>query len=99
MKCEGLIILGPHLLVERAYNTPKADIEVLVGSFLGGTDLNYVAHKGCVHRASADECKQRDLAEKAVLSRQKEQADRDGTKLPLAVNGEWGVDHSYTSLP
>ena len=60
---------------ERAHNTSKAASEVLVGSLLGGTDLNYVLHKGCVHRASAGGQKQRELAEKAVLTIRKELAD------------------------
>ena len=57
---------------ERAYNTSKAAREVLVGSILGGTNLNYVAHKGCVCRASADGRKQQELEEKDVISRRKE---------------------------
>ena len=83
MKYGGLGIPDPWLLAERAYNTPEAASEVLVGSFLGGTDLNYVAHKGCIRRVSADGRKQRDLAEKAVLSRQKELTDRAGLNFLL----------------
>ena len=69
MKCSGLVIPEPRLLTESASNTSKASIEVLVGSLLGGTNLNYVAHKGFMHRASADGWKQWEIAEKAVLSR------------------------------
>ena len=54
VKLRGLGIPDPGLSVEREYNTSKAPSEVLVGTLLGGTDLNYVAHKGCVRRASAD---------------------------------------------
>ena len=54
MKLGGLGIHDPQLLVEHAYNTSKSFSEFLVGSLLGGTDLNYVAHKSCVLRASAD---------------------------------------------
>ena len=45
VKCGGLGIPDPHMLAERAYTTPKSSSEVLVGSLLGGTNLNYVAHK------------------------------------------------------
>ena len=50
MKRGGLGIPEPHLLVERAYNTSKSSSEVLVGSLLGGTNLNYVVHKGPVRQ-------------------------------------------------
>ena len=45
MKHSVLDISDPWMLAERAYNTSKAASEVLIGSLLGGTDLNYVAHK------------------------------------------------------
>ena len=50
-KYGGLGIPDPRLLAKRAYNTSKAASEVLVYSLLGGTGLNYIAHKGCVRRA------------------------------------------------
>ena len=40
VKRGGLGIPDPWFLVEPAYNTPKADREVLVGSLLGGTALS-----------------------------------------------------------
>ena len=54
VKHGGLGIPKPSLSVERAYNTSKAASKVLVGSLLGGTDLNYVVHKGCVRRDSVN---------------------------------------------
>ena len=75
VKYGGLGIPDPRLSAERAYSTSNADIEVLVGSFLGGTDLNYIMHNGFVRRASADRRKQREIAEKAVILRCKELAD------------------------
>ena len=71
----GLGIPDPRLLVERAYNTSKSASEVLIGSLLGGTDLNYVSNKGCVRRASADGQKQREFSETAALTLQKELSD------------------------
>ena len=44
MKQGGQGIPDPRLLVERAYNTSKAASEVLIGSLLGGSDLNYVVY-------------------------------------------------------
>ena len=67
MKRRELGIPDPWLSAERAYNTSKAASEVLVVSLLGGTDLKYVAHKGCVFRASADGWKRREFLEKAAL--------------------------------
>ena len=40
MECGVLGIPVPQLLAECAYNTSKSDREFLVGSLLGGTDLN-----------------------------------------------------------
>ena len=76
---------------EHAYNTSKGASEVLFGSLLGVTNLNYVAHKGCVHRASADGQKQVKLVEKTVILRQKELADGAGmNRLQRAAeNGAW----------
>ena len=65
-------------MAEREYKTSKAASEVLVHSLLGGNNLNCVAHKGCVRRASADRRKQLDLVEKAVITRRKDLADGAG---------------------
>ena len=35
------------------YNTSKAASGELVGSLLGGTALNYIGHRACIHGASA----------------------------------------------
>ena len=92
MKCGGLGIPDPRLLAEHAYNTSKEAREVLVGSLPGGTYLNFIAYKGCIHRASADGRKQQELAEKEVLLRQKYLAEVAGgwgsNESPLADNGE-----------
>ena len=42
VKCGGLGIPNPRLSAERAYSTSKAASKVLIGSLLGGTNLNYV---------------------------------------------------------
>ena len=68
----------PPVSAYNAYNTSKAAIEVLVGSLLGDTNLNYVAHKGFVCRASANRWKQREIAEKEVILIRKELEDRVG---------------------
>ena len=93
MKCGGLGILDPGLPVERTYNISKVARKVLVGSLIGGTNLNYVAHKGCIRRASDDGRKQRDLADKAVLSIRKDLADGAGLNRlrKTTENGDWLV--------
>ena len=73
-----LCIPDPRLLEERTYNTYKASREVLVGSLLGGTDLNYVAHKFFVRRPSADGLKQREFLEMTAMTRRKDLADGVG---------------------
>ena len=59
MKLRSLGLPHPRLLADSAYSTSKAAREVLVGPLIGGTTLNYVVHKCCVHRASADGRKHR----------------------------------------
>ena len=79
------------MLVERAYNTSKADSDVLLGSLLGGTNFNYVSHKGCVRRDSSDGRKQWELAEKEVISRKKELVEGAGLTCSCQAkeNGLW----------
>ena len=78
VKCGGLGITDPWLSVEHTYNTFKASSEVLVGSLLGGTNLNYVEYKDCVCILSLGDQKQRDYSEKEVLTRRKDVAYRTG---------------------
>ena len=89
MKLRGLGIPDPGLSVEREYNTSKAPSEVLVGTLLGGTNLNYVAHKGCICRASADGRNQQELAENAVLWRRKEMVDGMGLNRLRLETDNW----------
>ena len=76
VKKRDLDIQNPRLLEECAYNTFKSAIEVLLGSRVGGTDLNYVARKGCVCRASVDRWKKWEFSETKSLMMQKDLADR-----------------------
>ena len=52
VKHGGLGIPDPGLSAECAYNTYKAASRELVDSLLGGSILNYVGHRACVHKAS-----------------------------------------------
>ena len=61
----------PWLSAEYEYNTSKAATKVLVGSLLGGINLNYLAHKGCVCTASTDRWKHWEFLEKVALTRMK----------------------------
>ena len=47
-------------------------------NYVGGTNLNCIAHKWCVRRSSADGWKQQDFLEKVTLTRWKELVDRAG---------------------
>ena len=78
VKHGGLGITDPWISEGCAYTTSKAASEVLVGSLLGGTDLNYLTHKGCLRRESTDGRKHRIFLEKMALTRRKELVDGAG---------------------
>ena len=78
MKRGGLGIPDSCLSAEHVYNTSKAASKVLVGSLLGGTNLNYVAHKASVCRSSAYGQKQQEFSYIEALTRRKELADGAG---------------------
>ena len=50
VKHGGIGIPDPRLSAESDYNTSKADSGELVESLLGGSALNYVGHRSCVHK-------------------------------------------------
>ena len=52
VKHGGLGIPDPRLSVESAYNISNADSGELVDSLIGGSALNYVCHRACIHKAS-----------------------------------------------
>ena len=54
------------------YSTSKADSGELLDSLLGGSNLNYVGHRACVHGASAAARIERNYVELEELDRQKE---------------------------
>ena len=67
-----------------------------MGSLLCGTDLNYVAHKGCIRRSSDDRYNQRDLAEKSVLLRQGNVVDGAGLN---RLQREIDIGACLTAIP
>ena len=101
MKLGCLGIQDPRISAESAYNTSKEASEFLIGSLLGGTELNYVEHKGCIHRAIADRWNKQELLEKVALTRWKDLEDGVGlnclrratdnrgclTDIPYCLNG------------
>ena len=56
--------------VESAYNTYKAARRELVGSLLGGTTINYVDHRACVHGDRVGVRKELQYLEMVDLDRQ-----------------------------
>ena len=52
VKHGGLGIPDPPFSAENAYTTSKAARGELVDSLLGGSVLNYVGHRACIHKAS-----------------------------------------------
>ena len=75
MKRGSLDIIIHFLLLEHAHNTSKAASEVLVGSLIGFTNLDYVVHIACVCRVSADARKQREYSEIVALMKKKDLSD------------------------
>ena len=74
VKHGSLGIPDPWFSVESVYNTSKADSDEMVESLLGGSAINYVDHKACIHRISAGAKKKRNHVELKELARQKELA-------------------------
>ena len=99
VKLEGIGLLETRLLAEHVYNTSEAANDVLVGSLLGGTDLNYAAQKGCIRRESVDRWKHREFLETEALTRWKEVADGLWIESPSEGNVEWDMAHGYSPLP
>ena len=77
--------------MESAYNTYKAAIGKLVGSILGGTNINYLGHRDCIPRAGAVARKEWKYLEMAELARRKELAGgQEKNHLHMATrNGAW----------
>ena len=59
---------------ESAYNTFKVASRELEDSILGGTAINYVGHRACVHRSRLPAMRERKHVEMADMARQKELA-------------------------
>ena len=59
---------------ESAYNTSKADNGELVYSLLGGSALNYVGRRACVHKSSLAERRAKMHVELGELAKRKELA-------------------------
>ena len=49
VNCGGLGITDPRLSVDGVYNTSNSDCGGLVGSLLGGINLNYAGHISCIY--------------------------------------------------
>ena len=58
--------------MESVYNASKSACGGLVGSLLGGINLNYVGHRSCICRESVVVIKDRDYLEMSEMARLKE---------------------------
>ena len=76
VKHGGLGIPEYQMLAECANNTSNAAREVLVGSLLGGNNLNDIEHKSCMCRSGAEAQKQQEYSEIEIVTRRKDMADR-----------------------
>ena len=89
MKHGGLDKPDPYLLEERTYNISKAAREVLVGSLLEGTNLDYVAHKGCVRRASSNGRNQREGLKACQVNRRRPVHRKEGNGREKLLQEVW----------
>ena len=80
VKHGGQGIPYPRLLADCVYNTSKASSEFLLGSLQGGTDLNYVARKGCVRTETLV------VFVEGVVDETEEAVRRGGTESPPVGN-------------
>ena len=90
MKHGGLGIPDPRLSAEHVYNTTKAASEALVGSLLGGTNLNYVDNKDYICISISEAWKQQEYLEIEVLTRKMDLPDR------LLLNQFWLATENRT---
>ena len=91
VKHDGLGIPEPRLSAECAYNTYKAASRELVDSLLGGSVLNYVGHRACVHKASQSARLSKGIVELSELFKLQEQAGgQEKNRLHRSTrNGAW----------
>ena len=94
MKRSVLGIPDPCLLEDHSYNTCNTSRKVLVGSLLGGFDLNHIEHKIFVCGSIVDARKQREFLEIDTLTRRKDLAEGAGLNRLWRVteNGAWLTD-------
>ena len=91
VKHGGLGITDTWLSAECAYNTSKAASGKLVDSLLGGSVLNYVGHRACVHKSSQSARLNKRIVELSELFTRQEQAGgQEKYRLHRATrNGAW----------
>ena len=90
--------MDPRLSAESAYKTSKVASGELVDSLLGGTALNYIGHRACIHKASLVARCTKMHVKLGEMARQKEMVrGQERNRLHRATsNGAWirSVTHS-----
>ena len=87
----GLGILDPWLSEESAYNTSKVSIRELLDSLPGGSVLNYIRHRACLHKASQMARQTKMSVELAnIFKRQELEGGQERNRIHRATsNGAW----------
>ena len=99
IKHGGLGIPDHRLSAESAYNTSKAASGELVYSLLGGSALNYVGHRACVHKASQTARRIKMSVELAEIFKRQEQAGgQEKTRLHRETRNAHGLALYPTAL-
>ena len=91
VKHGGLGIPDPRLSAESAYNTSKAASRELVDSLLGGSVLNYVGHRACVHKAIQTAQLSKRSVELAGIFKRQEQAGGQEKNASIGQRGMGSV--------
>ena len=91
VKHGSLGIPDPRQSVDCAYNNSKSDSRELVDSLPGGSVLNYVGHRACVHKASQTARLSKRAVELAEIYKRQDQAGgQERNCLHRATrNGAW----------
>ena len=97
LKHGGQGIPDPRMSKESAYNTSKAASRELEESLLGGSVLNYIGHRACIHKAIQTARISKRIADLSKIFQRQEQAGgQEKNSLHRArSNGPWLSDRPH----
>ena len=90
VKAGGLDLRNPEIGADRLFQASEEVLEVLVTSLMVNTDLDFVQHRACVHKAGTDARKEKVRKDKEKLKLMSEGASKR-VKKRLDRIGECGI--------